>query len=199
MKEGPQTCISNPAGVCHCHHCCLLADLLPDCGLTWRKLVWCCFSLRRLSSSALDLDLIRSPSSHIWNDKGNENRKYIYGMFNACTNSLIVTTKSATVYFPTLKNWRSAEINRGTIGCSYLPLNIKTSGHCTCCVLSCVAAASRETVRERKAGEEKGSEGLPHLRSLDVLICFSNKAALWGQVPLIWTNLKTAENPHCHK
>lgn len=33
VKEGSQTCISNPAGVRDCH-CCSLADLLADCGLT---------------------------------------------------------------------------------------------------------------------------------------------------------------------
>lgn len=35
--------------------------------------------------------------------------------------------------------------------------------------------------------KEKECKGLLHLRSLDVLICFSNKAALWGRVQLIWS------------
>lgn len=34
VEEGPQTCISDPAGVRHCHCCCSLADLLVDCGVT---------------------------------------------------------------------------------------------------------------------------------------------------------------------
>lgn len=34
VKEGPQTCISDPAGVRHRHRCCLLANLLVDRGVT---------------------------------------------------------------------------------------------------------------------------------------------------------------------
>lgn len=35
VKKGPQTRISNSAGVRHCHRCCcLLANVLADCGLT---------------------------------------------------------------------------------------------------------------------------------------------------------------------
>lgn len=36
VEEGPQTCVSNSAGVCHCHchRCCLLTNLLAGCGLT---------------------------------------------------------------------------------------------------------------------------------------------------------------------
>lgn len=46
VKEGPQTCISNPARVRYCHCCCcLLANLLAGCGVTWRKPVWWCCSL----------------------------------------------------------------------------------------------------------------------------------------------------------
>lgn len=42
VKEGPQTCISNPARVRYCHCCCSLSNLLGDCVVTWRKPVWCC-------------------------------------------------------------------------------------------------------------------------------------------------------------
>ena len=51
--------------------------------------------------------------------------------------------------------------------------------------------------QESRKGKE--SKGLLHLRSLDVLIRFCNKAALLGRVLLIWTNLSTAGLPLCHR
>lgn len=64
---------------------------------------------------------------------------------------------------------------------------MRTSGHRTRCGLRCVAAESSANVVEGREGKKKRAGGLLHLRSLDVLICFSNKAALWGRVLLIWS------------
>lgn len=75
----------------------------------------------------------------------------------------------------------------------YLPHNVRTSGRRTHCGLRCVAAESPGNVVEGREGKKKRAGGLLHLRSLDVLICFSNKAALWGRVLLIWST-HTATN-----
>lgn len=66
--------------------------------------------------------------------------------------------------------------------------------------LAIALTVARNVCRQRLGRMlEKGKQGKKreqvHLRSLDVLICFSNKAALWAQVLLIWRNLRTAEQP----
>lgn len=71
---------------------------------------------------------------------------------------------------------RCYRLNDKAVKMCYSPHNVKMSGHCTRRGSRCVAAASVENVVEREV--EKESKGLLHLRSLDVLICFSNKAAL---------------------
>lgn len=73
---------------------------------------------------------------------------------------------------------RCYRLNDKAVKMCYSPHNVKMSGHCTRCGSRCVAVASVENVVEREVENEKESKGLLHLRSLDVLICSSNKAAL---------------------